>query len=160
MNRGKKLLQELHDKLLVTNYDDFEAVRVTIEVPRGSFVKFEGDPRDGRVEFVSPLPCPFNYGYVAELPGADGDPLDAVVLGRRLSRGSVVDVPVRGIVRFFDDGCVDDKLICAHDPLTVVGIAGLRVAFTVYAWIRQLMNRAKGRKGRTAFVGIDRREAG
>jgi inorganic pyrophosphatase len=34
-------------------------VDVVIEVPRGSFIK-RGST--GHVDFISPLPCPFNYG--------------------------------------------------------------------------------------------------
>ena len=36
-------------------------VDVVIEIPRGSFLK-RGST--GHVDFVSPLPCPFNYGSV------------------------------------------------------------------------------------------------
>lgn len=60
-------------------------VEVVIEVPRGSFLK-RGST--GRIDFVSPLPCPFNYGYVPDYIGGEGDYLDAVVLGPRLPLGS------------------------------------------------------------------------
>jgi inorganic pyrophosphatase len=36
-------------------------IEVVIEVPRGSFLK-RGST--GHVDFISPLPCPFNYGSV------------------------------------------------------------------------------------------------
>ena len=36
-------------------------VEVIIEIPKGSFIK-RGST--GQVDFVSPLPCPFNYGSV------------------------------------------------------------------------------------------------
>ena len=36
-------------------------VEVVIEVPRGSFLK-RGST--GHIDFISPLPCPFNYGSV------------------------------------------------------------------------------------------------
>jgi inorganic pyrophosphatase len=39
---------------------------VVIEIPRGSFLK-RGST--GRVDFVSPLPCPFNYGSVPRYIG-------------------------------------------------------------------------------------------
>ena len=60
-------------------------VEVVIEVPRGSFLK-RGST--GRVDFISPLPCPFNYGSVPGYIGLDGDLLDALVLGPRLSLGA------------------------------------------------------------------------
>jgi inorganic pyrophosphatase len=57
-------------------------VEVVIEIPRGSFLKRGWD---GSVDFISPFPCPFNYGAIQDYIGGDGDLLDAVVLGPRLS---------------------------------------------------------------------------
>ena len=67
--------------------DEFRTpeVEVVIEVPRGSFLK-RGST--GHLDFISPLPCPFNYGSVPSLLGLEGDLLDAVVLGPRLPRGT------------------------------------------------------------------------
>jgi len=53
-------------------------VEVVIEIPRGSFLKRGSS---GRIDFVSPLPCPFNYGSVPDYLGLEGDLLDALVLG-------------------------------------------------------------------------------
>jgi inorganic pyrophosphatase len=61
-------------------------VDVVIEVPRGSFIK-RGST--GNVDFVSPLPCPFNYGSVPAYLGLEGDLLDALVLGPRLALGAL-----------------------------------------------------------------------
>ena len=43
-------------------------LEVVIEVPRGSFVKRGSS---GSVDFISPLPCPFNYGAVPTLLGLE-----------------------------------------------------------------------------------------
>src|SRR6476619_8099384 len=48
-----------------------------VEVPLGSFLK-RGST--GKVDFISPVPCPFNYGSVPQYLGREGDLLDAVVL--------------------------------------------------------------------------------
>ena len=61
-----------------------KAVEVIIEVPRGGFIKRHPD---GAVDFVSPVPCPFNYGSVEGSEAADGDPQDALVLGPTLQPG-------------------------------------------------------------------------
>ena len=53
-------------------------VEVVIEIPRGSFLK-RGST--GQVDFISPLPCPYNYGSVPKFLGLEGDLLDALVLG-------------------------------------------------------------------------------
>ena len=126
------------------------AVEVRIEVPRGSFVK--RDAR-GAIEFLSPLPCPFNYGSVPTLPAADGDAQDAVVLGPRLPAGQWLRVPVRGLIRFIDDGQQDDKLICAYRPLTAADRRLVAGFFKIYALCKRLMHFARGRHRRTQCLG-------
>jgi hypothetical protein len=64
-------------------------LEVLVEVPRGSFLK-RGST--GHVDFVSPLPCPFNYGSVPNYLGLEGDLLDALVLGPRLPLGTRIQV--------------------------------------------------------------------
>ena len=59
-------------------------IEVIIEIPRGGFLK-RGST--GELDFISPFPCPFNYGSIPAFIGLDGDLLDAVVLGPRLPRG-------------------------------------------------------------------------
>ena len=91
-------------------------VEVVIEIPRGSFLKRGWD---GSVDFISPFPCPFNYGAIPDYIGGEGDLLDAVVLGPRLPRGKIVSVIAQGAVGLTDRGMYDDKLICSNRPLTV-----------------------------------------
>ena len=86
-------------------------VEVVIEIPRGSFLK-RGST--GKIDFISPLPCPFNYGSVTDYIGLDGDLLDAVVLGPRLPLGTRIQVKPWGAVVMMDRGLTDDKLICAE----------------------------------------------
>ncbi len=74
-------------------------VDVVIEVPRGSFLK-RGST--GHVDFISPLPCPFNYGSVPSWLGLEGDLLDALVLGPRLPLGAKVQVKAWGAGRCCD----------------------------------------------------------
>jgi inorganic pyrophosphatase len=125
-------------------------IRVTVETPKWTFVKYDGD----RVEYVSPVPCPWNYGYVAGTTADDGDPLDALVLGRRVRRGESVDVDVRGVVRFRDGGRVDDKLVCGDRPLTSRDRAALRAFFAAYSLARRVLNLVARRPGDTRFLGL------
>ena len=81
--------------------DDPPLVEVVIEIPRWSLLK-RGST--GRIDFVSPLPCPYNYGSVPSHLGLEGDLLDALVLGPRLPRGTRLRVPVRGAVGLTDRG--------------------------------------------------------
>src|SRR5258707_2923759 len=88
-------------------------VEVVIEIPRGSFLK-RGST--GRVDFISPLPCPFNYGSVPKFLGLEGDLLDALVLGPRLPLGTRIRVKTWGAVTLTDRGMSDDKLVCSDHP--------------------------------------------
>ena len=58
-----------------TELTPFSEYHIYIETPRGSFVKRN---EHGRVDFISPVPCPFHYGHVIGFDGGDGDPLDAL----------------------------------------------------------------------------------
>lgn len=129
-------------------------VEVLVEVPRGSFVKREAGQG---IDYVSPVPCPFNYGCVEALPGADGDPVDVVLLGPARPLGARVRARVWGRVRFLDDGVEDDKWIAG--PEAPGSLRGVAAFFQVYAVARRWMNRARGRWGRTAFLGIERRSS-
>jgi len=111
-------------------------VEVVIEVPRGSLIKRDGS---GRLEFVSPFPCPMNYGSVTGWTGADCDPLDAVVLGRPLARGRIVRVPVRGAVGFVDDGIDDLKLVCSLCEVTPADRRRVLRFFRFYAVCKRWM---------------------
>lgn len=123
---------------------------VVIEIPRGSFLK-RGST--GQVDFVSPLPCPFNYGSVPAYVGLEGDLLDALVLGPRLPSGTRIRVPAWGAVTMSDRGMQDDKLVCsAHAPDEAQRRAVLRF-FRFYARAKGLLNRWRGRHGRNACEG-------
>ncbi|MFO1361582.1 MAG: inorganic diphosphatase [Burkholderiales bacterium] len=126
------------------------AVEVVIEVPRGSFLK-RGST--GQVDFVSPLPCPFNYGSVPAYIGREGDLLDAVVLGPRLPLGARTRVAAWGAVVLTDRGMSDDKLICSRAPLTAGQRARVLRFFRFYAACKGLLNLWRRRPGRNACDG-------
>ena len=121
-----------------------------IEIPRGSFLK-RGST--GHVDFVSPLPCPFNYGSVPQYVGLEGDLLDAVVLGPRLRRGTRIRVPARGAVVLTDRGMTDDKLICSDRPLGPKERRRVLRFFRLYAACKGLLNLLRRRPGRNACDG-------
>lgn len=125
-------------------------LEVVIEVPRGSFLK-RGST--GRVDFVSPLPCPFNYGSVPIYLGLEGDLLDAVVLGPRLPPGTRIRVKARGAVTLSDRGMSDDKLICSDQPLSPSERRKVLRFFRFYARCKGLLNVWRRRPGRNACEG-------
>jgi inorganic pyrophosphatase len=123
---------------------------VVIEVPRGSFLK-RGST--GHVDFVSPLPCPFNYGSVPRYVGLEGDLLDALVLGPRLPLGTQIRVKAWGAVILTDRGMSDDKLICSDHPISQSERLKVLRFFRFYAKCKGLLNVWRRRPGRNACEG-------
>jgi len=125
-------------------------LEVVIEIPRGSFLK-RGST--GHVDFISPLPCPFNYGSVPKLLGLDGDLLDALVLGPRLPLGTRIRVKAWGAVTLTDRGMTDDKLICSDHPMSLRERHNVLRFFRFYAKCKGLLNIWRRRPGRNACEG-------
>ena len=119
-------------------------------MPRGSFLK-RGST--GRVDFVSPLPCPFNYGSVPAYIGLEGDLLDALVLGPRLPFGACIRVKAWGAVTLIDRGLSDDKLVCSASAVTPSQQRGVLRFFRLYARCKGLLNVLRRRPGRNACEG-------
>ena len=119
-------------------------------MPRGSFLKRGSS---GRIDFVSPLPCPFNYGAVPGLLGLEGDLLDALVLGPRLPLGTRLQVRAWGAVTLMDRGLIDDKLVCSAEPVTARQRAQVLRFFRFYARCKALLNAVRRRPGRNACEG-------
>jgi inorganic pyrophosphatase len=130
-------------------------VEVVIEIPRGSFLK-RGST--GTLDFVSPLPCPYNYGSVPAYLGLEGDLLDALVLGPRLPAGTRIEVSAYGAVGLADRGLYDDKLICGRRPPTRLQRLLVTLFLRLYGRAKGLLNHFRGRRGRTAYVGWFRAE--
>ena len=125
-------------------------VEVVVEIPRGSFLK-RGSR--GHLDFISPLPCPFNYGSVPGYLGLEGDLLDAVLLGPRLPRGARRRVSAWGAVTLTDRGMSDDKLICSDRPLDPAARRRVLHFFQFYAKCKGLLNFWRRRPGRNACEG-------
>jgi inorganic pyrophosphatase len=125
-------------------------VDVLIEMPRWTAIKRRSD---GRIDFISPLPCPYNYGCVPGMHSGDGDPLDVVVLGPRLPRGERRRLPVVGVIGFLDAGCGDAKVVCSARPLRRHERAGLELFFRVYARMKRVIHFLRRDTGETRFLG-------
>lgn len=123
---------------------------VLVESSRGSFVKRRAD--EG-IDFVSPVPCPYNYGCIPQLGSGDGDPLDAIVLGPRLRRGERVRMRVVGVIAFVDGGQRDPKVVCSPHPLRGYERVGLELFFRVYAPFKWVLHLVRGEARETRFVG-------
>ncbi len=127
-------------------------VRVRIEVPRGGHVKRRPT---GKIELVSPIGCPFAYGSIHGVQGADCDLADAIVLGPRRRAGEDVVVKVHGVIHFVDRGRPDDKWVCGEVP-TSRERQWLATFFRIYA----LAKRARSPWARSGVSGTEWLEVG
>lgn len=85
---------------------------IVIETPKYSFFKYHKVGSHFDVEFFSPVPTIFNYGFVENSLAEDGMERDVIVIGPRMAQGTVMKRDnFDGILRFIDDSNVDDKHI-------------------------------------------------
>lgn len=144
-----------------------------IEIPKGRFLKRDAQ---GRVEYFSPLPLPFDYGCTPWMTLADGD-LDLLVLehpGLRW-RGNTCDSEAVGaesqycpiaVADFVDAGHWDPKLIVRPAPqqqaLSRFEGNFLRVFFGGLACLKRRSGLGgdtwKKSRSKTCFRGIYRRD--
>ena len=92
-------------------------ITVVVEIPTGSNHKIEWDRKNAcfMLDRVEPIafakPC--NYGFIPKTLDEDGDELDALIItDQPLTTGIYLTARVLGVMKFVDDGEVDDKIIC------------------------------------------------
>ena len=108
-----------------------EEVLLAVEIPAGSFTKYEIGEEDGLVyvdRFQSmPVAYPANYGSMPRTLAGDNDPLDALVLTREpLHPGVLVRFRPIGVLRMLDDGEHDEKIIGVPTDKVDPTCAGIR----------------------------------
>lgn len=102
-------------------------LKVLIEIPEGSRVKYELDEETHEMMIDRIMPTamgyPVNYGLIQDTKGEDGDALDALVfLSETPMPGVVVKCKVIGVLEMEDEEGIDHKILCVPaktkiDPL-------------------------------------------
>ena len=85
-----------------------------IEIPKNSYIKYEIEDNELWVDRVltTPMPFPFNYGYIPNTLGEDNDPLDIVILSEHsLVPGCRLKAKIIGVLDMEDEKGVDEKII-------------------------------------------------
>lgn len=93
-----------------------DVIEVFIEISKGSSVKYEYDKKRGRLvvdRFLhTSMYYPFNYGFIPETKGDDGDPIDVLVLTLEVVLpGAILPSRVIGMLETEDENGHDAKLI-------------------------------------------------
>jgi inorganic pyrophosphatase len=81
-----------------------KCLNVVIETPKGSRAKYSYNPECGLFELKKALPegmiFPFNFGFIPGTEGADGDPLDVLVLNQEpLFPGCLIKARLIGVIK-------------------------------------------------------------
>ncbi len=91
-------------------------VNTVVEIPEGSILKVEWDRKRAvfmldRVEpSIYAKPC--NYGFIPQTLDEDGDELDTlIVCDEAMPTGIWLEAKILGVMKFIDDGEVDDKIV-------------------------------------------------
>lgn len=96
--------------------EDTSEFFTVIEIPAGSFTKYEIDADHGYVlvdRYQSmPVVYPANYGSIPSSLAGDGDPLDGLIFTREpIVPGAVIKVRAIGVLHMIDGGEEDSKII-------------------------------------------------
>lgn len=93
-----------------------EEVNVFVEIPKGSYIKYELDKESGvimvdRFNYTA-MAYPFNYGFIPGTHAEDGDPLDVLVISTyAINPGIVIPVRPIGMLEMEDEAGIDTKII-------------------------------------------------
>ena len=104
------------NKILDAGDVDSGIINVVVEIPTASNHKIEWDRRLGafKLDRIEPaiFAKPTNYGFIPQTLDEDGDELDALIItDQPLTTGIFLKARVIGVMKFVDDGEVDDKIV-------------------------------------------------
>jgi inorganic pyrophosphatase len=104
------------NKILDAGDVDGGVINVVVEIPQGSSHKVEWNREKAafQLDRVEPgiFAKPVNYGFIPQTLDEDGDELDALIVTREpLATGIFLEAKVIGVLKFEDDGEVDDKVV-------------------------------------------------
>lgn len=94
-------------------------VNTVVEIPQGSILKVEWDRQRAafKLDRVEPtiFAKPVNYGFIPQTLDEDGDELDTLIFchDEAIQTGVWLEAKILGIMKFMDDGEVDDKIVVA-----------------------------------------------
>ena len=115
IKKGKTMAD--FNQILTPGDVDAGIINVVNEIPEGSCHKIEWNRKVAAFQLDRVEPAifakPTNYGFIPQTLDEDGDELDVLLLTRQpLATGVFLEAKVIGVMKFVDDGEVDDKIVC------------------------------------------------
>ena len=104
------------NQILTPGNVDEGIINVVVEIPAGSSHKIEWNRELAIMQLDRVEPAifakPTNYGFIPQTLDEDGDELDVlIVTNEPLPTGIFLEAKVIGVMKFEDDGEVDDKIV-------------------------------------------------
>ena len=141
----------LNEKITPLNNDS--TVNVFVEIPAGFTDKWEvsktgdllkWDIKNGDPRIVDYLGYPGNYGMIPgtllpQTQGGDGDPLDIIVLGPAVRRGSIIRAKIIGLLHLTDNQEQDDKLIAVQQNTPMYRVSGMTELRKLYPGVTEII---------------------
>ena len=129
------------------------SINVVVEIPAGTNEKWELDKQsgqikqdtlDGKPRVIDYLPYPANYGFIpwtllTKESGGDGDPLDVIVIGPAIERGSVVECNLIGVLYLLDSGEQDYKLIAVSPESLLFDVDDIEDLYKEYPGVTDIL---------------------
>lgn len=108
------------NKVLSPGSVDEGVINTVVEIPKWSTLKIEWNRKVAAFELDRVEPSifakPVNYGFIPQTLDEDGDELDTLVLTNDpIPTGVFLKAKVIAVLKFEDDGEVDDKIICVPE---------------------------------------------
>lgn len=105
------------NQILTPGDVDGGIINVVNEIPAGSNHKIEWNRKLAAFQLDRIEPAifakPTNYGFIPQTLDEDGDELDVLLVTEQpLATGVFLEARVIGVMKFVDDGEVDDKIVC------------------------------------------------
>ena len=173
-------LDSLIDYANVNPFDKDSLLQAVIEIPAGTIDKWELNKSNGQLEWeivngkprkVNYLGYPGNYGFIPQTllskdHGGDGDPLDVLILGPAVERGSIQKCKIIGVLKLTDHGENDHKIIAVSqnsEMYEVNDILEMENEFNgvldiVEIWFKnykgQRLLKSKGYRGKAEAISI------
>ncbi len=106
-----------------------DSLKVLIEIPEGSNIKYELDEETNEMMVDRLMPTamsyPVNYGLIKGTKGEDGDALDALVfISRQVMPGSVIKCKVIGMLEMEDEEGIDHKIVMVPEKTKIDPVCG------------------------------------
>lgn len=145
-------------------------INVVVEIPAGTNQKWEVSEDGTKLQwqmsnkgdgprYIDYLPYPGNYGMLSRSwlnpeTGGDGQPLDVMVLGTTVPRGTVIRALPIGIVRVIDRFEQDDKILAIEAGSTFTGVTDIESLDDRYPGVSEILKLWFGNVHRTSEVQL------